>query len=119
VDNVLFLFFICPTIISESYGSGYYEYCEFQEHATAEITGLTAAEGKSFYLALTSQDSFGALSFGQGERERKRKKKREKIIARNSQPLLERIGGVSATRRVTQSELSHVQWLTDAIAVVF
>jgi len=60
----------------------YFEHCEFWQRATAEVTGLTAAEEKSFYSALTGQDSFGVLS-ARGEKE--------------SQPLLERIGRVSAT----------------------
>lgn len=54
------------------YGSDYREHCELQERATAEVTGLTAARGKSFYPALTGQDSFRVLS-AKGEREGHRK----------------------------------------------
>jgi len=57
----------------EIYARGH---CEFRERATAEVTGLTAAKGKSFYPPLTGQDSFGVLS-ARGERQDRRERERE------------------------------------------
>jgi len=68
----------------------YRGHCEFRERATAEVTGLTAAKGKSFYPPLTGQDSFGVR---RGEKDRIAKRERERERG-SVQPLHEpRIGG--------------------------
>lgn len=77
------------------YGPDYREHCEFRERATAEVTGLTAARGKSFYPALTGQDSFRVLSV-KGERERVRKNRNPYLNASGGEHMKGNASGIIA-----------------------
>lgn len=84
-------------------------HCEFRQRATAEVTGLTAAEGKSFYPPLTGQDSFRVLP-ARGER----------LDRRESCNPCTYVGeGVRDLHEGYREIIAGMQWPTDAIAVMF